>query len=75
MAKVFEQPIDGVVVALGGKTKEVGNTMLTDGTENVIDAMKEKGVKRIAVVTSIGAGDSKDQAPFFFKILSEMIIK
>lgn len=69
VAKVFEQPIDGVVVALGGKTAEVGETMLTDGTKNVIDAMKEKGVKRLAVVTSIGAGDSENQAPFFFKIL------
>jgi nucleoside-diphosphate-sugar epimerase len=66
--KVFENGIDGVIVALGGKTKEVGDSMLTDGTNNVIAAMKEKGVKRIAVVTSIGAGDSEDQAPFFFKV-------
>jgi hypothetical protein len=29
--------------------------------------MKDKGVKRLAVVTSIGAGDSEKQAPFFFK--------
>ncbi len=67
--KVFENDIDGVIVALGGKTKEVGETMLTDGTNNIIAAMKEKGVKRIAVVTSIGAGDSESQAPFFFKVL------
>jgi len=67
--KVFESDIDGVIVALGGKTADVGETMLTDGTNNVIAAMKEKGVKRIAVVTSIGAGDSEDQAPFFFKVL------
>lgn len=67
--KVFENGIDGVIVALGGKTKDVGETMLTDGTKNVIAAMKEKGVKRIAVVTSIGAGDSENQAPFFFKVL------
>ena len=33
-----------------------------------IAAMKEKDVKRIAVVTSIGAGDSENQAPFFFKV-------
>jgi nucleoside-diphosphate-sugar epimerase len=59
--KVFETPIDGVIVALGGKTSDVGDTMLTDGTNNIMAAMKEKGVKRIAVVTSIGAGDSKDQ--------------
>jgi len=68
--KVFEgNDIDGVIVALGGKTSEVGETMLTDGTNNVIAAMKEKGVKRLSVVTSIGAGDSENQAPFFFKVL------
>jgi hypothetical protein len=32
----------------------VGDTMLTDGTKNVIAAMKAKGIKRLAVVTSIG---------------------
>lgn len=61
--------ITGVVVALGGKTADVGESMLTDGTANIIKAMKEKGVKRISVVTSIGAGDSENQAPFFFKVL------
>lgn len=66
--KVFDTAkIDGVVVALGGKTSDVGDDMLTVGTTNIIDAMKEKGVKRLAVVTSIGAGDSEKQAPFFFK--------
>jgi nucleoside-diphosphate-sugar epimerase len=67
--KVFDtsKPIDGVVVALGGKTSDVGDTMLTDGTENVIKAMKSNNVKRLAVVTSIGTGDSENQAPFFFK--------
>jgi len=76
VAKVFENgPIDGVIVALGGKTSEVGETMLTDGTKNIIAAMNEKGVKRLAVVTSIGAGDSKDQAPFFFKILMMTAMK
>jgi uncharacterized protein YbjT (DUF2867 family) len=67
--KVFEEDIDGVIVTLGGKTKDVGETMLTDGTNNVIAAMKKKGVKRLSVVTSIGAGDSENQAPFFFKVL------
>ena len=67
--KVFEKDIDGVIIALGGKTSDVGETMLTDGTKNVIAAMKSKGVKRLAVVTSIGAGDSESQAPFFFRVL------
>ena len=70
VAKVFDgRDVDGVIVALGGKTSDVGETMLTDGTTNVINSMKDKGVKRLAVVTSIGAGDSENQAPFFFKIL------
>jgi uncharacterized protein YbjT (DUF2867 family) len=74
--KVFAAAdIDGVVVALGGKTKDVGDTMLTDGTANVIAAMKAKGVKRVSVVTSIGAGDSENQAPFFFKLLMMTAMK
>lgn len=76
VAKVFaDNKIDGVIVALGGKTKEVGETMLTDGTKNVIAAMKEKGVKRLSVLTSIGAGDSENQAPFFFKVLMFTVMK
>lgn len=50
--KVFaENDIDAVIVGLGGKTSDVGDTMLTDGTKNIIAAMKENDVKRIAVVT------------------------
>jgi hypothetical protein len=29
--------------------------------------MKEKGVSKVSVVTSIGAGESYDQAPLVFK--------
>mmetsp|Transcript_16033 Transcript_16033/g.29076 ORF Transcript_16033/g.29076 Transcript_16033/m.29076 type:complete len:274 (+) Transcript_16033:52-873(+) len=75
VAKVFENGIDGVIVALGGKTSDVGDSMLTDGTNTIMAAMKENGVKRIAVVTSIGAGDSKDQAPFAFKVLMMTVMK
>jgi len=74
---VFEgmEGITGAVVALGGKTKDVGPTMCTDGTACVIEACKKYGVKRIAVVTSIGAGDSENQAPFFFKILMNTVMR
>lgn len=67
--------ITGVVVALGGKTSDVGETMLTDGTANVISAMKAGGVSRISVVSTIGAGDSMDQAPFAFKMLMWTVMK
>mmetsp|Transcript_32956 Transcript_32956/g.47629 ORF Transcript_32956/g.47629 Transcript_32956/m.47629 type:complete len:276 (+) Transcript_32956:17-844(+) len=75
---VFESDpdISGVIVALGGKTKDVGPTMLTDGTSCIISAMKNKSsAKRIAVVTSIGAGDSENQAPLFFKALMFTVMK
>jgi len=67
--KVIKPGVTGVIVSLGGKTADVGETMLTDGTTNVILAMKKVNAKRVAVVSSIGVGDSEDQAPFFFKIL------
>ncbi len=48
------EDINGVIVVLGGRTSRVGPTMLSEGTANIIEAMKEKGVKRIAAVTSLG---------------------
>lgn len=75
VAKVITADTTGVVIALGGKTKDVGKTMLTEGSLNVINAMKDAGVKRVAVVTSIGAGDSADQAPFVFKILMSTVMR
>lgn len=74
--KVFDAAdIDAVIVGLGGKTSDVGDTMLTDGTTNIINTMKDKGCKRLVVITSIGAGDSKDQAPFMFKVLMATAMK
>eukprot|EP01041_Mallomonas_annulata_P010966 gene10966-22921_t len=68
-------PVQGVIIALGGKTKDVGPTMLSDGTRCIINSMKSKGIKRVAVVTSIGAGDSENQAPIFFKALMYTVMK
>ena len=76
VAKVMEGGVDRVVVALGGSTTEVGTTMLTDGTRNIIRAMKEVGrTSKVCVVTSIGAGESYDQAPFLFKVIMWTALK
>jgi len=78
VAKTFAaapDAVSGVVVSLGGKTKDVGKTMLADGTRNIIDEMKKTGVKRVSVVTSIGAGDSESQAPMMFKALMYTVMK
>ena len=70
VAKVMDSVDGGVVIALGGRTTEVGTTMLTDGTKNIIRAMKEVGnTNRVSIVTSIGAGESYDQAPWLFRLI------
>lgn len=54
IAKVFAgQQIDGVIVALGGKDADLGEGLFSDETQIVIAVMKEKGIKRLAVVTSM----------------------
>jgi len=73
--KVIDADVTGVVVALGGKTADVGETMLTDGTSNIIAAMKQVGAKRVAVLSSIGVGDSQHQAPLFFRILMRTMMR
>jgi hypothetical protein len=74
--RVFENnDIDGVVIALGGRTKDVGPTMLTDGTTNIINSMKKFGVKRVSLVTSIGVGDSLMQAPLSFRLLIYTVMR
>lgn len=75
---VFEKhpDISGVIVTLGGKTKDVGPTMLSDGTRNIINAMKTKSkAKRIAALTVIGTGDSEKQAPMKFKLLMYTVMR
>lgn len=68
-------PICGVVVALGGDVEDVGENMLTVGTKNIIQCMHRNGVERVAVVTSVGVGDSYLQAPPFFKTLMKTVYK
>jgi len=73
--KVFKYPIDSVIIALGGRTSDVGKTMLNDSTKLIIQTMKKKSIKRIAVISSIGVGDSKRLAPLHFKILMNTVMR
>ena len=73
---VFEgKDVTGVVVALGGKTREVGLTLCQDATAHIIAACKKYGVKRISVITTVGAGDTMDQAPWTFKLLMKTMMQ
>lgn len=66
---------DAVLSTLGIKVLGA-NTIMSDGTRNIVDAMQQFGVKRFIVETSIGVGDSKGQTTFFFgKIILPYVLK
>jgi len=48
---------------------------LSDGTKNIIAAMKKHGVRRLLVVSSIGAGDSKGQGVWWVKAFYRYMLK
>jgi len=56
---------DGVLCALGTKVISK-NTIQSDGTRNIIQAMQKNGVRRLIVETSLDVGDSRGQLGFFF---------
>lgn len=62
---------EAVLCAIGAPANKTG-TIRSDGTKNIIQAMKATGVRRLICQTSLGYGDSKkllDQTPFIFKYI------
>jgi uncharacterized protein YbjT (DUF2867 family) len=57
---------EGVIVTLGGKMSDKKRA-LTIGTTNIVECMKTTGLARLVVVTSVGVGDSRGEAGFFFE--------
>lgn len=64
---------DAVVCSLG--TPQGEEPVEAEGTRVILQAMHDHGVRRLVVVTSIGVGDSKDQVPFFFKMLMKTALR
>ena len=58
------QEHDAVLIALGAGRK--GNVR-SEGTRNILDAMKQHGVQRLVCQSTIGAGDSRPLLNFFWK--------
>lgn len=50
---------DAVLCALGHKRWLGPTSILSKGTENIVQAMKGHGVKRLIAVTALGVGDSR----------------
>ncbi len=65
---------DAVVCSLGN-TANNPEGVVTAGTQQIIAAMKQAGVRRLLVVTSLGVGDSADQVPLAFKLIMKTALR
>ncbi len=69
------QGADAAVVSLGN-TSNNPDYIVSQGTEVILDAIRQLGgPRRLVVVSSIGVGDSKDQVPFAFKMLMKTVLR
>ncbi len=57
---------DAVLVALGAPPFS-GSRVRSEGTTNVVTAMKAQGVRRIVAVSVFGAHETRKQLPFFLR--------
>lgn len=57
---------EAVCCTIGVKVPWFRVTVFSEGTKNVLEAMKNSGVKRLICVTGIGAGDSKGHGGFLY---------
>ena len=59
---------DAVLSALGHKRFLIPNTILSEGTRNVIAEMEKKGVKRFICITSLGINDSRFKLGLYYTL-------
>ena len=60
---------DAVIDTIGGSTPYKDTTLERTAAHNVVEAMKAKGAKRLIVISMMGLGTSREQAPFWYEHL------
>jgi putative NADH-flavin reductase len=65
---------DAVVSALGIFSK-TPSTTLSEGTQRIVTQMRRAGIKRVVVISSLGAGDSNGQGPFMVRMIQRFILR
>jgi putative NADH-flavin reductase len=65
---------DAVVSALGHKRFFGPTRILSQGTQNILAAMKTQGVRRLVVETSLGIGDSAGRMGLYFTFFTIPVI-
>ena len=58
-----------VIDAIGGHTPFLKNDLEASAAKVIVDVMKRNQVKRLIVISVLGVGDSKDQAPGMYEHL------
>ncbi|MEJ2673537.1 MAG: SDR family oxidoreductase [Deltaproteobacteria bacterium] len=63
-----------VTIGIGVTWKPV--TVFSQGTQNVLEAMRRQGVRRLICITGIGAGDSKGHGGFlYYRLFNPLLLK
>ena len=60
---------DAVIDTIGGSTPYKSTTLETDSANAAISALKQEGARRLIVVSMMGIGTSRAQAPWWYKFL------
>jgi uncharacterized protein YbjT (DUF2867 family) len=58
---------DAVICELGTPSPRRASTLLRDGTQNLVAAMTEAGVRRLVCVTLVGLGPSRANCSLFYR--------
>jgi putative NADH-flavin reductase len=66
---------EAVIDTVGGKKPYRRTTLEASAAEAIIDAMKGAHVRRLIVTSSLGVGDSRENATFFFRILQASFLR
>ena len=65
---------DAVCCTIGVKVPWIRVTVFSEGTKNLLQAMKKTGVKHLVCVTGIGAGDSKGHGGFLYDYIFKPLL-
>lgn len=60
---------DAAIFAIGSHRAYETTDMETRAARTIVDAMQAQGVRRLIVISMLGVGDSKKQAPFWYERL------
>jgi putative NADH-flavin reductase len=67
---------EAVCVTIGSGITWKPVTVFSQGTRNVLEAMRRQGVRRLICITGIGAGDSKGHGGFLYdRLFNPLLLK